>query len=201
MRKTFLFLAALLVTQIASAVTWTDMLAQVRVMIKDTHATNQRFTDTQLLNLANEGQREVNIATWAIMKSTAITLVSGTTYYSLPTDYIAPLRVTRDYKLIKEVTIDKLDADFNGSGWQLTGGVPSGYYIDQTQPDKIGIYPYPNSSSSTGTLRINYVAQASTMTSTSSTPYNGIVRLQDYAEPIIFYVSLPGLSLGRRSQS
>ena len=163
-----------------------DIRTEVRLRVKDS-GVSTRFTDAQIDSFSNEGQRDVVNATWVIKKSTSITLVSGTTFYSLPTDLIAIGRVTWRNRNIYEATLTKLDSDFNNSAWLDTGGPPQKYYQDPTQSDKIGIYPFPNSASSTGTIKINYFSQGTNMSADSDVPFNGENRYISYHDLIIFY--------------
>lgn len=171
------------------ALTLSEIRTQIRLHVKDvgTASTRQTFSDAQLNSLINEAQRDVVNATWAIQKSVAITLVSGTTYYSLPTDLMEVTRVTFNDKNLKETTFEQEDAANSNSAWERTGGMPNAYFQDSTQPDKIGMRPFPNSASSTGTLKINYIAFASDLSSDSDVPFNSIARLKPFNDLLILY--------------
>lgn len=187
--KKIIFLGLLLFSPIIShALTVSQLRDNIRLIIKDTDSSRRRYSDTQLLTMINEGQRDVSNSTWLVWKSTTITLVSGTTYYSIPSDTIEIMRLTREYKLVDENTFDKLDSDNVGSAWELIGGTPVIYFQDSTQPDKIGIQPFPNSTASTGTLRMQYVAQPIDLVSDSDIPYNASNRYLPYNDLIAYYV-------------
>lgn len=182
--KKLLFL--LLISNPIYALNLSDIRDEVRLRVKD-DGVSTRFTDIQIDSLSNEGQRDIVNATWVIKKSTSISLVSGTTFYSLPTDLIAISRVTWRNRNIYEATLTKLDSDFNNSAWLDTGGPPRNYYQDMTQPDMVGFYPWPNSSSSTGTVVINYFSQGTNMSSDSDVPFNAEERYKPYHDLIVFY--------------
>lgn len=171
----------------ARALTLAEIRTEVRVRIKDTATDRRRFSDAQLTALINEAQRDVNNAAWVVGVSTSVQLVSGTTFYALPEAAIAILRVTRDYRLLKEVTLDKLDADFMGGAWFMTGGIPTSYYQDLTNIDQIGLYPWPNGTTSTGTLRIDLVSQPADLSDDTDEPFNADERYKPYDDLLIFY--------------
>lgn len=181
----FLFLAY---SAISHALNVSEIRNNIRIIIKDTDSSRRRYSDTQLLTMINEGQKDVSNSTWMVWKSTTITLVSGTTYYDIPTDVIEIARLTREYKVVEETTFDKLDSDAAGSAWELISGTPVEYFQDSTQPDKIGIKPFPATSASTGTLRMQYIAQPVDLSSDSDVPYNGYYRYYPYHDLITYYV-------------
>jgi len=76
----------------SSSLTLADLKTQTRLFLRDTGASG--FDDAQLEIFLNNAQKEVNTKVWAVINSTSITLVSGTTEYSLPTNFITVLRVT-----------------------------------------------------------------------------------------------------------
>lgn len=183
-----LFLLLLFLPGISSALTLSEIRTEIRLRIKDTHSSLRRYSDTHINNLTNEAQRDVVNVVWPIKKATTITLVSGTTYYSLPTDLIAIQRVTREFKKIEEVSLEKLDGDFGNSNWESTGGTIRYYFQDPAEPDQIGFYPWPNSSASTGTVKVLYWAQGTTLSADADKPFNSEDRYAPYHDLLIFYV-------------
>lgn len=175
--------------QNVDALTLAQIRTELRVRIKDvgTAGTRQTYSDSQLDNVINEAHRDVVNITWVIKKNTEFELVSGTTYYSLPTDIIAIQRVTRVKKVLKETTLEQRDAET--TGWESSGGPPSAYFQDPSEPDMIGLYPWPNSSASTGTVKVHYFAQANTLSVDSDEPFNGEDRYQTYADLLILYAA------------
>lgn len=168
------------------ALTVSVLRSNIRTIIKDAGDHN-RYQDAQLLDLLNEGQRDVSNLTWLVSNSTSFSLVSGTTYYSLPTDIVEITRVTREYKLLNETTFSKADSDSAGSSWETLGGIPIDYFQDSTQPDKIGIKPFPNNSSSTGTIRVQYISQPTELVLSSDIPFNGSSRYLIYNDILVYY--------------
>jgi hypothetical protein len=188
MKKILFFIFYLLLPCISHALTLSQMRDNIRIIIKDTDATRRRYSDAQLLTMMNEGQRDINNSTWIVSKSTAIILVSGTTYYSIPSDVIEITRLTREYKSLDETSLNKLDSDAAGSAWELMGGTPVQYFQDATIPDRIGINPFPNNTSSTGTLRLQYIAQPLDLSSDTDIPFNASNRYLPYHDLIVYYV-------------
>lgn len=189
MRKKLVFLGLLLLPSISFSSTLSELRTEIRLLIKDPSATRQRYTNSQINTFINEAQRDVVNNTWCISKNTSITLVSGTTYYSLPTDLIAIQRVTREYRNLPETALIKLDSDFTNGAWANSGGTPTNYFQDSSQTDKIGFYPWPNGSSSTGTVRLIYYTQASDLSSDSDEPFLGLDRFVPYHDLLIYFVA------------
>lgn len=173
----------------AGALTLSEIRTQIRLHTKDvgTSSTRQTYSDSQLNTLINEAQRDVINASWAIQKQTTVELVSGTTYYDLPTDVMEITRVTWLDRNLKETTFQEEDAAASNSAWERTGGAPDSYFQDPSQPDKIGFQPYPNSATSTGTVKIFYIAYASDLSSDSDVPFNALDRMVPYHDLLIFY--------------
>lgn len=189
MKKSLIALIFLFSPLLGHALTVSQIRDNIRLIVKDNDPSRRRYSDTQLLAMENEAQRDISNATWIVWKSTSFPLVSGSTYYSIPSDSIEIMRLTREYKLIGENTFDKLDSDNVGAAWELIGGTPVDYFQDSSQPDKIGIKPFPNTSSSTGTIRMQYVAQPVDLVSDSDIPYNAYNRYLPYNDLIVYYVA------------
>jgi hypothetical protein len=173
----------------AEALTLSEIRTQIRVHVKDVGVagTRQTFTDAQLNALINEAQRDVINATWAIQDQTTISLVAGTTYYALPNDLIEISRVTFNNKNLKETTFAAEDAEASNAAWETTGGLPSKYFQDSTQPGYIGFKPYPNTSANTGTIKLFYIAFPSDIANDSDVPFNGVPRLYAFHDLLILY--------------
>jgi len=174
---------------LAEAATLDDLRSQVRIVLRDTSTLRPRFTDAQLTTFLNQAQEQVNVAGWGNVKSTSTALAVGTTYYTLPSDFIVATRVTKDRKNLKEITLIERDAATNNSDWEGTGGTPTAYFIDPAQPESIGVYPWPNSTSALGTLKVYYVAQPTAMAITTDEPFNGVNKLQEYTSLLVYHVA------------
>lgn len=188
MKKLFIAFLFLLPVN-ASALTLLELRTNVRLLIKDASTSRQRYTDTQVNNFINEGQRDVINNTWVITKSTNITLVTGTTYYTLPTDTLAIQRVTKDRRNLPETSLIKLDGDSSNGTWENSVGVANSYFQDPSQTDKIGVYPWPNSSSSTGTIKVIYYAVAPVISSDADIPFNGEARFYAYHDLLEYFAA------------
>jgi len=186
LKKIGFALLALLLLSPAHSLTLSTIRTEVRVRIKDANASRQRYTDAQLNSIINQTQRDVVNFTWIIRKNTSIELVSGTTYYTLPTDIIHIDRVTWRRRNVPEQTLQSLDSTAQFGDWQIAGGPPQSYFQDPTQSTKIGIQPWPNSSSSTGTVVVNYVSQATDLSSDSDVPFNAETRYYPWHDLLIY---------------
>lgn len=183
----FVFLALVFFAPFHSfALTLSEIRTQIRIRTNDTSTTRQRYSDTQLNNLVNETHRDVVNFTWIIRKSDDFELVSGTTYYSLPTDIIHIDRVTWRRRNLPETTFTELDSKSQFGDWAISAGPPQSYFQNPAEPDQIGIYPWPNSSVSTGTVVVFYAAQAATLSSDSDEPFNSEDRYVTWHDLLIY---------------
>lgn len=185
--KLFLLLFALLAPHKAHALAFSDIRTEVRVRVKDANSTRQRYTDAKINALINEAQRDVINNTWAIRTSTSISLVAGTTYYTLPTDIIQIERVTLDRKNISETTLIKLDGENDNGAWADVHAKPRQYFQDPAQLGRIGVYPFPLVTADLGTLKIIYFSQAPTLSADSDIPFNSESRFATFHDLLIFY--------------
>jgi hypothetical protein len=176
----------------AHALTAAEIITQARVLLNDSSAdtARQRFSDAQLLSFINDGQREANILSgWVLKSSYTVALVVGTTEYALPSDYLTTWRVTLDGKKLYQTNFNQLDAD--SIGWNLARGKPSKYYTYFKNTPVIGFQPAPTTAS-TGTAVIYYNQQPTEITSTSSSPWNGWIILSPYHSGLIYYLAYRG---------
>jgi len=181
----------------AFALTLSDIETQIRRHIRDTSTTAslQQYSDTVLDGYINEVQREVVNMTWCIEKSTGITLVSGTTYYSMPTNMIVPMRVTFDeYDAVptdlEETSLQKLYVE-RPSFESDPPGSPAEYFIRTSTKGathiEMGFIPAPGATS-TGTVKIDYKAQVTAMASDSDVPFDGLYQYYAYHDLLIYGV-------------
>lgn len=172
---------------ISNALNLGDIRTEVRLHIKDSNTSRQNYSDTQLNNIINQAHRDACNISWVVKKSTSLELVSGTTHYALPSDLYQIARVTFRNENLEEKSLAGLDGEFSDSDWETVGGYPEDYYQNPVLPGYISFYPYPNSSTSTGTIKINYIGMANLMSSDSDKPFNGDDRYQDFSDMLIWY--------------
>lgn len=170
-----------------------DIITRARVLLNDTSSdsTRQRFSDAQLLGFLNDGQREAVAFSWVLKSSYTLTLVSGTTEYALPSDFVATWRVLYRDKKLDQTSLPELDA--NTVGWRNVAGIPQKYYIYLGATTNIGFYPAP-STGSAGTVVVYYYQQPADLTTTSETPWNGWALLTPYQSGLVYYIAYRGYS-------
>ena len=190
----------------AWAASLSDLLTQTRTQLRDT-ATNterRRFSDSQLTTFLNNAQREVNARAWCVVGSSNINLVSGTTEYSLPSDFILPLRVTVNNLALVERTFTFFD-EANGT-WISETGPPREYYVrvdssivSNVTRESIGIHPV---STSAAIMSIQYLQQPSDLSNGSDIPFSGNVRLYPYHYALAYYATYMGyLADGKKEEA
>lgn len=181
------------------ALTLSDIRTQVRINIRDTDATNQRYSDTVINSLINEGQRNIVNMTWLAMKTTSYILSAGTSYYALPNDFLAAEQVY--FKDRNGVTL-KLNQMTQGSlydknpDWERFQNQPVQYWISNaTAPVptssstlRVSYIPIPQTTS-TGTVTIWYDSEVVDLASDSDIPFNGIRNLVTYHASLIYYAT------------
>lgn len=157
----------------AQALTFSGLKTNARLLVSDsgTASARYRFTDTQVGELVNECQREAVAAAWPIIKSTNLDLAVGTTYYTLPNAFLAVKRVTWKNRVLLEKTPTNLDQT---KEWEAISGTPQNYFVTFASRTAIAIYPYPADTSSTGTVKVEFYAQADEMSAAADVPFNGI---------------------------
>lgn len=195
-RRVACFLAVLFISGISYALTLSDIETQVRRNIRDTDSSIQRYSDTILDAVINEAQDVVVNETWCLRLSTAITLVAGTTYYNLPDDFIAVYQVNfldnsnqwGEMEQISEKVLYDTNPDFEHGG----ANAPTEYFIRYSTSGgnnlQFGVNPIP-STTSTGTVRIDYHNQATDMSSDSDVPFDGLLHLYPYHDTLWSYAT------------
>lgn len=168
MRKIAVVICGLLFVASARALTLSEIRTEVRRNVRDaaSDTTLRKYSDTILNSFINEAQRETNNLTWAVEKSTSYVLSAGTTYYSLPSNFIASKLVTfadRAGLIIKldEQTQAKSyqeEADFERSD----SGTPDHFFIRYPETAggalQVAYLPVP-ATTSTGTVKMWYTYQ------------------------------------------
>ena len=171
--KILLLLVVVLVPDDSHALALSDLRTQARVLISDSGAATARyrFSSTQVDDFLDECQSEVISQTFPIMRSTSIELVAGTTYYSVPNTFLAVKRVTWRNRVLSEKSPIALDQT---KEWETVSGTPQNYFVTFASRTVIGIYPFPADSTSTGTVKVEFFAQADTINADADIPFNGI---------------------------
>lgn len=171
------------------ALTLSAIRTELRLRIRDTSTTRQRYSDTQLLQLINEAQRDVVNETWAVEKTYQdFDLAANTTYYTLPSDCIAIYNLTSNDAPLPETSRIQLDSLYNGSAWIHTAGKPQEYFIDRSKSSTgLGFFPVPTVVTDTTTIRFRYYAMASDLAADSDAAFNGQENLLPYGDLLIYY--------------
>lgn len=164
-----------------------SLITDSRVLATDNSTERQRFSDAQIAQLLNDAQRQAISVTWCLEKSVQFELVAGTTYYSLPSDFLAFRRVTRDHMLLNEMTPAALDS--KSEGWEEASGLATYYFVNFSSPSKIGVAPFPQTSTDTGTIRMDYFQQPTDMSASVDQPFNGVITLYPYHNALAYYAA------------
>lgn len=164
------------------------MRGDARLLARDANSnTRQRFADSEVTNFLNQGQREAVSRTQCIERSFSFQLTVGNTYYALPADYLTARRVTRSNLSLTEMTPAALDG--RSRGWETASGKPVYYWVNWSSRGLVGFSPFPAQSTDTDTVKMDYFAMTSDMSSDSDTPFNGIAEFVDYHQMLSYYAA------------
>jgi hypothetical protein len=171
----------------AIASTLSELRSDARTIVIDAQSVRQRFTDSQYNAWINEGQRIADMKTLCNYKAFSFPLVTGTTYYSMPSDFMMIRRVTRDYLAIMELSPAALDG--RSAEWENQSGLPTYYFINFSSRTKIGFAPYPNASSDLATIKVEYMSYSRAMSADADVPFDGIVEFYPFHYSLGFYAA------------
>lgn len=196
MKKLFLLTIALFLCSESYCLNLLDAKAEVRRFIKDTatSASLQRYSEDDLNGLFNEAIRDVVTATWCLESSTEQLLSVGTTYYPLISDLINIKMVKfrdstgrtrelteRSYKALRQ----------NNPDYERISGPPMEYIIRASTStsyySQIAFLPIATTSS-TGTVIIDYYKQATDITADSAILLDGDYNLIPYHKAVVYDV-------------
>lgn len=182
----FLPLLSLLLGTPCHSLTVSDLRTQARILALDAGSSRNRFADARILDFLNEGQRQVNLDVKPIIKQTSFDLTSGATFYATATDFLQMYHLTSDYEALPEITPEALD---KSSNWEEVDGEPTNYFIRWSSRTMIGFYPFPDSTSSTTTIRYEYIAQSTDLSADTDIPFGGIRELYPYHYALAYFAA------------
>jgi len=195
MRKV-MFVIAFCSASTCFGMTLSDIETAIRLNVNDnpSDSTLRVYSDTYLDGFINDGQKDVVNMTWCVETSTTNVLTAQTTFYALPTDYIAAKLVTFKEPGSSTVQLEEWsekkvydkEPDFE----QNAIGPPSHYFIrfptDGSSSLEISYLPVPTSSS-TGTARVAYYSYPAALSSDSDVPFDGMTHLIPYHMVLVAY--------------
>lgn len=166
----------------------TALIADVRVLTMDAaNAPYSHFSDSQITVLLNQAQREILAGNHCLQQTLVFQLVPGTTYYPLPTNYTVIERVTIGAKSIPQMTPAALDSQ--SLGWEYASGYPNRYFINFSSRGLVGFAPFPQQSTDTDTIKVDYDVQGNDLVNPTDYPYNGVNELQDYQHALAYWTA------------
>lgn len=183
----------------AKALTLAEIETQVRRNVRDTASSSslQRYSDSILDGFINEVQKDISNQTWAVEASTSYALTAQTTFYDLPNAFVAAKRATFTFGPTIRLTgvTEQSVLDSNPDFERSSKGTPVQYFIRQSKTAgdtamEIAYLPVPQSSSSTGTVRVDYVVQPTDMDDDADVPFNGLRHLYPHHMAIVWGTTL-----------
>lgn len=122
-----------------------------------------------------------------LQQSLVFQLVPGTTYYSLPTNYLAIQRVTIGSKWLSQMSEAALDG--RSRGWEASSGYPTYYFVSISSRGLVGFAPWPATSSDTDTVKVQYDIQSNDLVNGTDIPFNGVNELVQYHYGLPYYAA------------
>lgn len=178
----------LLAHRVDAAENLTQLIADVRVLTQDAaNASYSHFSDSQITTLLNQAQREILAGNHCLQQTFVFQLVPGTTYYPLPPNYTVIERVLIGYKMIPQMTPAALDSQ--SLGWEYASGYPNRYFINFSSRGLVGFAPFPQQSTDTDTIKVDYDVQANDLVNPTDYPYNAVNELQDYQHALAYWTA------------
>lgn len=182
----YLLLLLFLVAPAKASETLSALEADARLLVLDsTTTTRQRFSSAQVDNFINQGMRSAIMSDNCLQNSLSFQLIPGTTYYALPSNYENILRVTVGYKYIPQQSVAALDG--KSRGWEVASGYPTYYYIDYSSRSLLGFAPWPQQSSDTDTVKVEYTVSPTDMVNGTDLPFNSVNELQVFDHYLAYY--------------
>lgn len=130
----------------------------------------------------DRSQEQFALDTRALWKDAAtITVVAGTSTYSLPTDFMFEKQVTHKGIQLKPITRARIQM-FSANDWATEDeGTPKFYMIDPEEAKKqILLYPIPQASDAGANLILTYYPVPASSTTDSDVPLNSSALLAEY---------------------
>lgn len=199
LKRFFLLSVILFSASWGHALTLSQIRTEVRRAIRDnpSDSTRYRYSDTVLLDMINEAQRDITNQTWLAEQVTSYVLTAGTSYYNLPLPLLdinqVYFRNTQGQTLEIEAISQKAMYD-QASDWQQEAGTPVQYFISMaTSPTttnastkRISYIPIPTRTS-TGTIEMWYSFQVDDLANDSDIPFNGLRHLMTYHMALAYH--------------
>lgn len=185
--RRFILAACLLAVGAPShALTLAQLITSARTLALDAASSSrQRFSDSQITQFINDGQSQAISQTRCLRNSVIFQLQTGSTYYAMPSGYLTINRVTIGSKWIQEMSPAALDG--RSRGWEASSGYPTYYFVNFSSRNYIGFAPFPQTSTDTDTVKVEYSVQANQLSSSTDVPFNGSGDLYDFHQGLAYY--------------
>ena len=139
-----------------------------------------RFSSAQYLNALNESQVQFALDSKCLFKDNTITVVSGTSSYSLPTDFMFEKQVTHKQLMLKPISRATM-IYYKGDDWTDDTGTPKWFNIDPEEARKnILLYPQPTANDTGANLILTYYPKPTDLSADTDSPLNSSTLLVQF---------------------
>ena len=167
-----------------------------------------RFTATQYNDALDLAAQQFAMDSKALFKdASTITVVDGTSAYSLPTDFMYELKVTHKLLKLEPISRETLEYYIRSEDWTAKTGTPRYFIIDPEEARKqIKLYPIPTANDAGANLILTYYPLPAAMTADSDTPLNSSALMAQFHTALACYAAWlllnyetadPGISVKR----
>ncbi len=165
--------------------TLTQLISDSRILGFDASSARQLFTDQNITDFLNEGQKTAINQTWCLHSNTEISLSANTTYYALPSNFYSVERMTLNGVVINQIIPTALDAQ--NDQWEGLSGTPYYYFVNFASANMVGFTPWPTVS--TGTVSLDYFVQVKDLVNGTDVPFNSVNSLQSFGFALAYYAA------------
>lgn len=155
---------------------------------EDLNQTRYSGRYTQAINLAQLQFVRDSGCYWI---DTSFSVVSGTSTYSLPSDFLWEKKVTLNGLRLDPISRETLEAYKGGDRWDDDQGTPSQYLIDPEEANKkLRLYPIPGAGDAgTNNLTMRYVAVPTDLANGTDIPFGSYTYLAPYHLALAYYAA------------
>lgn len=149
-----------------------------------------RFGAAKYDDAINKANTQFSLDSKALYKDYAITMVSGTAAYSLPSDFMLEKEVVLNGLGLKPISRATLQAKKTDDRWDNDEGTPRWYIIDPEEARKtITLYPKPNNTDDGTALVLTYYPVPATLTADADIPLNASSLMTQFHTALASYAA------------
>jgi len=157
-------------------------------LVEDPSST--KFSVVVVNDSIDKANKQFSLDSKALYKDSAITMVSGTAAYSLPTDFMYEKEVTLNGIKLDPISRATLQSFKTSDKWSDDEGTPKYFVIDPEENRKtITLYPKPSNTDDGTAIVLTYYPVPVTMTADSDVPLNSSSLMVQFHTGLAHYAA------------